>query len=186
MSPPSPPDDTVGIDDTVGTGAEARRGSGAGRRAGDTRTKARKRALDVLYAADLRGESPADALARTVAESRSETAAESGPEADQGGELNPYVGTVVRLVGRRQEPIDAILARYAQSWTLDRMPAVDRNLLRIGTAEILFSTDIPDEVAISAAVDLAASLSTDDSPAFVNGVLGSVMRDKEALLVEFA
>ena len=126
------------------------------------RSKARKRALDVLFAADLRGESALEALESAIAEG-------DGP-------TNEYTATLVRGVVAEQERIDALLAEHAQGWTLDRMPGVDRNVLRLGVYEMLYVDDVPDAVAVAEAVALAQDLSTDESPAFVNGVLGAVLR----------
>jgi N utilization substance protein B len=78
--------------------------------------------------------------------------------------------------------IDELLASYAQGWALDRMPAVDRTALRIGVFELLYADDVPDAVAVSEAVALVRDLSTDDSPAYVNGVLGSMLRDRDSLV----
>jgi transcription antitermination protein NusB len=130
------------------------------------RSKARKRALDVLFAADLRGESATEALDRAIA--------------DDEGPTNDYTATLVRGVVAEQERIDALLTEHAQAWSLERMPAVDRNVLRLGVYEILYVDDVPDAVAVSEAVALVRDLSTDDSPAFVNGVLGAVLR-REAI-----
>lgn len=80
------------------------------------------------------------------------------------------------------EHIDEVLGGSAQGWSLERMPALDRNILRLGIFELLYVDDVPDAVAISEAVNLARDLSTDDSPAFVNGVLGSVARDRRQQL----
>lgn len=134
------------------------------------RTKARKRALDVLYAAEMRGQDP-------VAELEAATAAGEGP-------TNPYTATLVRGVVEHQARIDEVLSSYSERWSLDRMPAVDRSALRIGAFELLFNDDVPDAVAVSEAVALVRDLSTDDSPAFVNGVLGSMLRDRERLVAE--
>jgi transcription antitermination protein NusB len=136
--------------------------------AGGARSKARKRALDILFAADLRGESAVDALDRAVAEG-------AAPN-------NPYTAVLIRGVVERQERIDEVLTEFAQGWTLDRMPAVDRNVLRIGVLEILFTEDVPDAVAVSEAMALVTELSTDESPAFVNGVLGAIQRSKATLV----
>lgn len=132
------------------------------------RSKARKRALDVLYAADMRGETGVEAFARVSAETEAPS--------------NPYTETLVRGVTEHQERIDEVLEEYAEGWTLARMPAVDRNVLRIGAFEILFSEDVPDPVAVSEALALVTELSTDESPSFVNGVLGAIVRYKEALI----
>ena len=132
------------------------------------RSKARKRALDLLFAAEARGTSPVALLDQQIA--------------DGEGPTNQYTATLVRGVVAEQETIDAILARYAQGWTLDRMPAVDRNVLRLGSWELLYAEDVPDHVALSEAVELVRDLSTDDSPQFVNGVLGAIQRDKASLV----
>ena len=126
------------------------------------RSKARKRALDVLFAADLRGESPVEALEAAIA--------------DGEGPTNDYTETLVRGVVAEQHRIDALLTEHAQGWALDRMPGVDRNVLRLGVYELLYVDDVPDAVAVSEAVALARDLSTDESPSFVNGVLGAVLR----------
>lgn len=134
------------------------------------RTKARKRALDVLFEADQRGLEPVTLLAQRIAEPGTEAA------------LPQYSVDIVEGVLAHRERIDEVLATYAHGWTIDRMPAVDRALLRIGTWEILFNDDVPDVVAVDEAVDLARSLSTDESPAFVNGLLGRVVDLKPTLL----
>jgi N utilization substance protein B len=131
------------------------------------RSKARKRALDLLYAADLRGEPATDTLDRTVEEG-------AGPS-------NDYTVTLVRGVVEHQARLDDLLSTYSEGWTLDRMPAVDRNVLRIGLWELLYADDVPDEVAISEAMALVRELSTDESPPFVNGILGNLQRNKATL-----
>ena len=135
------------------------------------RHRARKRALDVLFEADLRQVPIGEALA--------ETEARRGESGDP--PLNPYTVEVVRGVADHRERIDEILATYSLGWTLDRMPAVDRNILRIGVFELLWG-EIPDAVAIDEAVELARELSTDESPAFINGLLSRV-RDERASLI---
>jgi N utilization substance protein B len=129
------------------------------------RTKARKRALDYLYAAEMRGESAVARLEAAVA--------------DGHGHPNPYTEVLVRGVTQERARLDALLRAYAQGWTLERMPAVDRNVLRIGLWELLYADDVPDAVCVTEAMALARELSTDDSPAFVNGLLGAIQRDKE-------
>jgi transcription antitermination protein NusB len=131
------------------------------------RSKARKRALDVLFEAELRGQPVLDVLA--------ERAADTVPP------LPAYAAGLVRGVHAHQQRIDELLAAYAEGWTLDRMPAVDRNLLRIGAFELLWADDIPDAVAISEAVRLARDLSTESSPAFVNGLLARLLELKPTL-----
>jgi transcription antitermination protein NusB len=134
------------------------------------RSKARKRALDVLYAAELRAQDPVEALEGAIAEGE--------------GPTNPYTEVLVRGVRGHRERIDELLGQYAEGWTLDRMPAVDRNALRIGAFELLYADDVPDPVAVTEAVALVRDLSTDDSPAFVNGVLGSMLRDRDSLTLQ--
>jgi N utilization substance protein B len=132
------------------------------------RSKARKRALDVLYASELRGESATEALDRAIDEGE--------------GPSNEYTSELVRGVTGHQPRIDEVLASHSEGWTLDRMPAVDRNVLRLGIYELLYVDDIPDAVAVSEAMALVRDLSTDDSPQFVNGVLGAVVRNKSTLV----
>ena len=131
------------------------------------RTKARKRALDVLFESEVRGL----ALDGTLEERRMT----NEPP------VNDYTVSLVQGVAEHRQKIDELLTSYSEGWSLDRMPAVDRNLLRIGVLEILYVDDVPDEVAVSEAVNLARDLSTDESPAFVNGVLGNIVRNKAAL-----
>lgn len=131
------------------------------------RSKARKRALDMLYAADLRGESATDALERAIA-------AGEGP-------TNPYTASLVRGVMDNVTRIDTLLTDFSEGWTLERMPAVDRNVLRLGVWEILYADDVPDAVAVSEAATLVRELSTDDSPSFVNGILGAIQKQKATL-----
>ena len=132
------------------------------------RSKARKRALDVLFASDVRGESATTALDAAIAEGE--------------GPTNDYTAVLVRGVEEHRGHIDEVLAQYAEGWTLQRMPAVDRNVLRLGVWELLYADDVPDSVAISEAMALVTDLSTDESPQFVNGVLGAVQRNKESLV----
>jgi transcription antitermination protein NusB len=134
------------------------------------RSKARKRALDVLFEADQRGLEPVTLLAQRIAEPGTEAA------------LPQYAVDLVEGVVAQQARIDEILASHSHGWTIDRMPAVDRAVLRLGTWEILFNDDVPDAVAVSEAVDLAKALSTDESPGFVNGLLGRVVELKPMLL----
>ena len=132
------------------------------------RTKARKRALDVLFESEVRG-LPLDG---TLEE---RLAAQDPPIGDYSVEL-------VRGVREHQEQIDQLLTTYSQGWTLDRMPSVDRNVLRLGVFELLYAADVPDAVALSEAVSMVRELSTDESPSFVNGVLGGILRDKATLV----
>ena len=139
----------------------------SGRPAVPARSKARKRALDVLFEADLRGQPVLHVLAE-----RAE---------DETPPLPAYAADLVRGVHAHQEQIDQLLDEYAEGWALERMPAVDRNILRIGTYELLWADDVPDAVAISEAVRLARDLSTEGSPAFVNGLLARLLGLKPTL-----
>jgi transcription antitermination protein NusB len=131
------------------------------------RSKARKRALDILFEAELRGLPVLDLLAERITMG-------SPP-------VPPYAADLVRGVTVHRARIDELIGRYAEGWTLDRMPAVDRNVLRIGIYELLGADDVPDGVAISEAVLLARDLSTDASPAFVNGLLARIADLKPSL-----
>jgi N utilization substance protein B len=131
------------------------------------RSKARKRALDVLFEAEVRGEPVLELLAER-------TAAADPP-------VSAYAAELVRGVHEHADQIDALLSANARGWSLDRMPAVDRNILRIGSFELLWKADVPDAVAISEAVALAGELSTDDSSSFVNGLLARVLELKPTL-----
>jgi N utilization substance protein B len=138
------------------------------------RSKARKRALDILFEAEIKREPVLDLLAERSA---------VGGQPDPGGPppVSGYAAELVRGVQAHRERIDELLAEYAQGWTLDRMPAVDRNILRIGTYELLWQDDVPDGVAISEAVLLARDLSTNESPAFINGLLARLLELKPGL-----
>ncbi len=129
------------------------------------RRKARRRALDVLYEADIRQLAPLDVLA-----ARQEISLRQ-PEAPK---FAGYAAELVAGVVAHRDRIDELLASYAEGWTLDRMPPVDRNILRIAVYELLWEDDVDDPVAISEAVELAKELSTDESPRFINGVLGRI------------
>ncbi|QAY71088.1 transcription antitermination factor NusB [Xylanimonas protaetiae] len=135
------------------------------------RTKARKRAADILFEAEQRGFDPVRLLRDRIEKPLTESP------------VPQYAADVVEGVVAHRERIDELLETYSNGWTIERMPAVDRALLRIGTWEILFNADVPDAVAIDEAVDLASQLSTDDSPAFVNGLLGRIVELKPTLLI---
>jgi transcription antitermination protein NusB len=125
------------------------------------RSKARKRALDILFEAEMRSESPLSVL--EVRTARAEPP------------ISAYTTELVRGVDAHSGDIDRLIAENARGWTLDRMPAVDRNILRIGAYELMWGAGVPDAVAISEAVLLARDLSTDASPAFVNGLLARLL-----------
>lgn len=96
--------------------------------------------------------------------------------------ISPYTAQLVRGVQAEQERLDEALSSYVQGWTMERMPSVDRSILRMGCWELLFNDDVPDGVAVSEAVDLSAEYSTDASPEFVNGLLGRLQSIKPTLL----
>jgi N utilization substance protein B len=133
------------------------------------RSKARKRALDVLFEAELRGSPVLELLAERITM--------GDPP------VSPYAADLVRGVTVHSAQIDELLSEHAEGWTLERMPAVDRNVLRIGVYELLWMPDVPDGVAISEAVLLAQDLSTDGSPTFVNGLLARIAQLKPSLEV---
>ena len=133
------------------------------------RSKARKRALDVLFEAEVRGEPVLDLLDQRLAQA-------SPP-------VGEYAAQLVRGVQAHRERIDELLSEYAEGWALDRMPIVDRNVLRLATYEVLYVDDVPDAVAVSEALNLVRDLSTDDSPNFVNGLLARLLELKPTLTV---
>ncbi len=134
------------------------------------RSKARKRALDILFEADQRGLNAEMLLAQRISKPATQHA------------LNDYTVEIVQGVVAKWNQINELLATYSQGWTIDRMPAVDRAILRIGAWEVVYSETVPDVVAISEAVALATTLSTDDSPTFVNGLLARLAEVKPTLV----
>ena len=133
------------------------------------RSKARKRALDVLYEAAQRDADPMTTLRERLAQ--------SDPPVPE------YAAVLVEGVVTHQERIDELLSTYAEEWTLDRMPPVDLAALRIGAYELLWCDDVPDGVAVAEAVELVGSLSTDESAGFVNGLLARLLQLKPSLAV---
>jgi N utilization substance protein B len=128
------------------------------------RSKARKRAVDVLYEADVRGEDAGTLLAERLAQ--------ADPPVPE------YAVDLVEGVIDNLDRIDAVLGEHSEGWTVERMPPVDRAVLRLALYELTVRDDVPDAVVIDEAVELAKSLSTDESPRFVNGVLGRVLRER--------
>lgn len=145
--------------------ASARRGP-----RNSARGKARREALDILFEAEQRGRQPTE----TLSDRYSFPARENPPR--------EFASTIVRGVAEHAGAIDDAIATYAQGWSLDRMPAVDRAALRIGVWEILWHDDTPDGVAVSEAVALVSDLSTDESPGFVNGLLSRIVEVKPTLV----
>jgi len=134
------------------------------------RSKARKRALDLLFEAEQRSVNADALLTERIAKPATQHP------------MNEYTAEIVRGVVARWTEINELLSTYSQGWTIERMPAVDRAILRIGAWEVLYSEAVPDGVAISEAVALATSLSTDDSPTFVNGLLARLAEVKPTLV----
>ncbi|ASO19938.1 N utilization substance protein B [Actinoalloteichus hoggarensis] len=133
-----------------------------------SRSKARKRAVDLLYEADVRSVDPITLLAERVG------VPELAP-------VNEYTVTLVEGVTEHRQRIDELISEYAEGWTLARMPPVDRAVLRLGLFELLWSDEVDDKVAIDEAVELAKTLSTDNSPRFVNGILDRLAKIADRL-----
>ena len=124
------------------------------------RRKARKRALDFLYEADIRNGNAIDLL---------------GTRGESDLSQSDYVMELLVGVSNNKEKIDELITTYAQGWDMDRMPAIDRNILRIALFEILFKNDLDDQVAASEALEISSELSTEDSAKYINGVLGRII-----------
>lgn len=137
------------------------------------RSKARKQALDLLYETDIRGTNLQETLvARDIPA--------DGPDARP---IREYTRELVNGVSDNRRKIDELITTYAQGWDMDRLPAVDRNILRLGIYEILWSTSVPTSVAIDEALDLAKELSSDDSSKFIHGVLGRIASIKDTISI---
>ena len=137
------------------------------------RSKARKQALDLLYETDIRGtDLVATLLERDVLS--------EGPDARP---IREYTRELVNGVSDNRRKIDELITTYAQGWDMDRLPAVDRNILRLGIYEILWSTAVPTSVAIDEALDLAKELSSDDSSKYIHGVLGRIASIKDTISI---
>ncbi|MCT2588551.1 transcription antitermination factor NusB [Streptomyces sp. N2-109] len=136
------------------------------------RSKARKRAFQILFEADQRGSTVTDVLADWIRHARTD---------DRQPPVGEYTMDLVEGYAEHTDRIDELLATYAVGWTLDRMPVVDRSILRLGAYELIWADDIPDAVVLDEAVQLAREFSTDDSPAFINGLLGRLKELKPSL-----
>jgi N utilization substance protein B len=132
------------------------------------RSKARKRALDFLYEADIKNVSANELFTKRGASELSQ---------------EPYVGELISGVTEHIGKIDELIMTYAQGWDMDRMPPIDRNILRIALFEILWGNEIPIEVAADEAVELGKSLSTDESSSYINGVLGRIIKIKDSIAI---
>ena len=137
------------------------------------RSKARKQALDLLYETDIRGTD----LVKTL-EERDIPA--DGPDARP---IREFTRELVNGVSDNRRKIDELITTYAQGWDMDRLPAVDRNILRLGIYEILWSNSVPTSVAIDEALDLAKELSSDDSSKYIHGVLGRIASIKDTISI---
>lgn len=135
------------------------------------RSKARKQALDLLYEADIRGSSALELL-------QSRDAIEEGPEARP---IRDFTKDLITGISTNSRKIDELITTYAQGWDMDRLPAVDRNILRLAIYEIVWSTDLADGIAIDEALTLAKELSTDESASYIHGVLGKISSIKESI-----
>ena len=134
-----------------------------------TRSKSRKAALDLLYEADIRGRVAVDLLSSRMS--------------DDEVYMREYTAQLLEGVASARKKIDELITLHAQGWDMDRMPAVDRNILRIAIYELLWSTEIPDKVAISEALELAKTLSTDDSVSYINGVLATIAANRDDIVI---
>jgi N utilization substance protein B len=135
------------------------------------RSKARKQSLDILYEADIRGTLPLDILA-------ARDVTEEGPDARP---IREYTREIITGVAEHRRKIDELIATYAQGWDMDRLPAVDRNIMRLALFEILWSPQLDDAIAIDEALLLAKELSTDESAGYIHGVLGRITSLKDGL-----
>ena len=137
------------------------------------RSKARKQTLDLLYEADIRGTSAAELLTVRDVE-------EEGPDSRP---IREFTKVLVSGVMEKKRKIDELITTYAQGWDMDRLPTVDRNILRIGIYEIVWSEDLADGIAIDEALNLAKELSTDESAAYIHGVLGRISSIKDSIAI---
>ncbi len=135
------------------------------------RSKARKQALDLLYEADIRGSSAFELL-------QSRDVLEEGPDARP---IRDFTKDLITGISTNSRKIDELITTYAQGWDMDRLPAVDRNILRLAIYEIVWSTDLADGIAIDEALTLAKELSTDESASYIHGVLGKISSIKESI-----
>ena len=135
------------------------------------RSKARKQTLDLLYESDIRG---SDLLQLLI----SRDVVEEGPDARP---IREYTKSLVEGVAAHKRKIDELISTYAQGWDMDRLPAVDRNILRLGIYEILWVAELEDGIVIDEALTLAKDLSTEDSAGYIHGVLGRIASIKGSL-----
>lgn len=134
-----------------------------------SRGRARRRALEILFEAEQRNTTPLAALQR-----RREYTDQT---------INPYTVQIIDGVITHQEQIDELLAQYAHGWTMERMLGMDKSILRLGAWELLFNDEMPDAAAVNEAVNMAREYSNDDSPSYINGVLGRLQELKPTLFL---
>lgn len=135
------------------------------------RSKARKQALDFLYEADIRGTSAQELIGARVV-------VEEGPDARP---IRDFAHELITGVWSNKRKIDELISTYAQGWDMDRLPAVDRNILRIAIYELVWTPELSEAIVISEALDLAKELSTDSSAGYIHGVLGRIAQIKESI-----
>lgn len=135
------------------------------------RSKARKQTLDLLYEADIRGASAAELLT-------TRDIVEEGPDARP---IRDFTRELISGITANKRKIDELIATYAQGWDMDRLPAIDRNILRLGIYEIVWTPDLAEGIAIDEALNLAKELSTEESARYIHGVLGKISQIKESI-----
>jgi len=135
------------------------------------RSKARKQTLDLLYEADIRGTAAIDILA-----SRSD----DGSDADA-RPIREFTRELIAGISAQKRKIDELISTYAQGWDMDRLPTVDRNILRLAIYELIWTPDLPEGVVINEALELAKQLSTDESASYIHGVLGKISMIRESI-----
>jgi N utilization substance protein B len=134
-----------------------------------TRSKARKAALDLLYESDIRNTSASDLLSKRIT--------------DLEYVVRDFTKELVDGVELHRRKIDELITTYSQGWDMDRMPVIDRNILRLAMYEVLWSSNVPQAVAIDEALELAQTLSTDESSKYINGVLSKIVEIKPDLVL---
>lgn len=135
------------------------------------RSKARKQTLDLLYEADIRGTAAIDILA-----SRSDDNSDADARP-----IREFTRELIAGISAQKRKIDELISTYAQGWDMDRLPTVDRNILRLAIYELIWTPDLPEGVVINEALELAKQLSTDESASYIHGVLGKISMIRESI-----
>lgn len=135
------------------------------------RSKARKQTLDLLYEADIRGTAAIDILAAR---------SDDGSDADA-RPIREFTRELIAGISAQKRKIDELISTYAQGWDMDRLPTVDRNILRLAIYELIWTPDLPEGVVINEALELAKQLSTDESASYIHGVLGKISMIRESI-----